>query len=480
VQDAAYSTLLRSRRQQLQSQIVATLENRFPEIAAAEPEILAQHCTEAALEQKAVNYWLKAGQQAIARSTMSEAVAQLRKGLALLSKLPVGSARLESELNLQIELGHAYVAMLGYGAQEPGQAFARARELCQQLGEPPQLGQVLYGQLVFHFVSGELVQAEFLAGEFRRLAEVRKDRNWRHASFHMSAVLSSVRGKLTDAHPYFENAISLWDPAIRTFIPSPEDPYVSVRVYFHRALRCLGYLDQARLRREEALVEARRVSPFNVAYALYQACIGYWALGGAESRSVILRAADEILAIGSEHGYPNWSAVGKAIRGWCLGAAGEAMEGILLLTDGIVDLRATGAKVTLPFYLTTLGEVCGMAGKPGEGIERLVEATALIERTQERWAEAETHRTRGTLLLRMCDEAAAEDSLHKALAVARQQSARFWELRAALDLARLWRDQGKRKEAHELLAPVYGWFTEGLDTRDLKEAKALLDELAAR
>jgi class 3 adenylate cyclase/predicted ATPase len=479
VQDAAYSTLLRSRRQQLHGQIAATLESHFPEVVATEPEILARHCTEAGLEQKAVNYWLKAGQQAIARSTMSEAVAQLRKGLALLSKLPVGSARLELELNLQIELGHAFVAMLGYGAQEPGEAFARARELCQQLGEPPQLGQVLYGQLVFQFVSGELVQAESLAGEFRRLAEVRKDRNWTHASFHMSAVLSCVRGKLTDAHEYFENAISLWDPAIRTFIPSPEDPYVSVRVYFYRALLCLGYLDQARLRREEALAEARRLSPFNLAYALYQACIGHWALGGMGSVSLTLQAAEEIVAISSEHGFPLWSAVGMTIRGWCVGAGGQPTEGIELLLEGIAGIRAVGCKVMVPFYLTTLAEICGIARKPEEGLKRLDEAAQLIERTEERWPEAEVHRQRGMLLLSLREHPAAEASFQQALTVARRQSAKFWELRAAMSMARLWRDQGKRDEARDLLAPVYGWFSEGFDTRDLMDAKALLEELSS-
>jgi predicted ATPase len=266
---------------------------------------------------------------------------------------------------------------------------------------------------------------------------------------------------------------------IRTFIPSPEDPYVSVRVYFYRALLCLGHVDQARVRREEALAEARRLSPFNVAYALYQACIGHWALGGMGSAPVILRAADEILAISSEHGFPLWSGVGKMIRGWCLGAAGQSTEGIPLLLEGIADTRAIGCKVMLPFYLTTLAEVCGMAGKPEEGLKRLDDAAQLLERTEERWAEAETHRLRGMLLLSMHERAAAEDSFQQALTVVRRRSAKFWELRAATRLARLWGERGRQTEARELLAPVYGWFTEGFDTRDLKEAKALLEELAA-
>ena len=171
--------------------------------------------------------------------------------------------------------------------------------------------------------------------------------------------------------------------------------------------------------------------------------------------------------------------VGHIMRGWCLGAVGQAAEGIPLLVQGIAIRRAAGTNLLLPFFLTTLAEVYGMAAQPKEGLNWLAEAAEVVETTRDRWAEAEMHRMRGTLLLSMHEHAAAEDSYHEALAVARRQNAKFWELRAATSLARLWRDQGKREEARDLLAPVYGWFTEGFDTRDLKEAKALLDELAA-
>jgi predicted ATPase len=167
------------------------------------------------------------------------------------------------------------------------------------------------------------------------------------------------------------------------------------------------------------------------------------------------------------------------MRGWCLGAVGQTAEGIPLLLQGLADLRATGCSVLLPFFLTTLAEVYGMAAQPEEGLDRLAEAAKLVETTQERWIEAEMHRLRGTLLLSMHQHAAAADSYHRALAVARAQQAKSWELRAAMSMARLWRDQGKRDEPRELLAPIYGWFTEGFYTLDLKEAKALLEELAS-
>jgi predicted ATPase len=167
------------------------------------------------------------------------------------------------------------------------------------------------------------------------------------------------------------------------------------------------------------------------------------------------------------------------MRGWCLGALGQAAEGVALALKGIADVSVTGCNILIPFVLTVLAQVYGKAGQPEEGLDRLVEAARVVETTQERWAEAEMHRLRGTLLLSMSKHAEAENSYRQALSVAQRQSARFWELRASTNLARLWRDQGKRDDARELLAPVYGWFTEGFDTRDLKEAKALLDELAA-
>jgi class 3 adenylate cyclase/predicted ATPase len=479
VQDAAYGTLLRNRRQQFHGRIAAVLEGQFAEIVEAQPEMLAQHCAQAGLTDRAVGYWLKAGRQAIARGTMTEAAAQLRKGLEILSSLPDTPARREQELNLQIELGHALVTTMGYSAQEPGEAFARARELCAQLGEPVQLGQILYGQLVYHVIRGELVQAERQAGEYRRLAQVHKDQNWQHASSHLSGALSCVRGKFTEACAYFENAVSLWDPAVRAFVPSPEDPYVGVRIYYLRALLCLGHIDQALLRINEALAEARRISPFNTAYALNLTSIGYWAIYGKESAEArLLRAADEVLAISNEHGFPLWSAAGKWIRGRCLGAMGQGADGVALIVKGLAEFHAIGCNLTRPFVLTTLAETYGFAGQPEEGLKRTAEAIALFERTDERWAEAETYRVRGTLLLSLHNQAAAEDCFQKALAVARQQSARFWELRAAVDLARLWRDQGKRSEARNLLAPVYGWFTEGLDKPALQDAISLLETLA--
>jgi predicted ATPase len=478
VQDAAYSTLLRSSRQQLHARIAATLENRFPEIVAAEPTTLAQHCTEAGLAEKAISYWLKAGQQSIARCAMIEAVAQLRKGLDLLSSIADETARWEQELDLQITLGPALMAAKGLAAPEPGEALARARYLCELLARPQQLGMVLRGQFLFGVVRGELDQAEQHAEEMLHLGEARNDAMWACFGSLSSGNTRHFTGKLLDARAYLENALSLWDPTFRRFSPSPEDTYVQILIFLSRTLLYLGYVDQARLRRDEALAEARRLSPYNLVFALCFAWYGDWASEGAESAPTRLQSAEKVAAISAEQGFAMWSPVGNIMRGWSLGLVGQAAEGLPLMLKGIDDVSATGCNILIPLFLMVLAQVYGTAGQPQEGLKQLVKAAKLVETTREGWAEAEMHRIRGTLLLSIHDQAAAEDSFHKALAVAQRQNAKFWELRAAMSMARLWRDHGKRDEARDLLAPVYGWFTEGFDTLDLKEAKALLEELA--
>jgi tetratricopeptide (TPR) repeat protein len=285
-------------------------------------------------------------------------------------------------------------------------------------------------------------------------------------------------GKLVDARADFENALSLWDPTFRRFAAAPDDPHVQILIFLSRALLYLGYVDRARLRRGEALAEAGRLSPYNLVFASCLAWYGDWATEGVESAPARLQTAEKVLAISAERGFAQWSPVGNIMRGWCLGVLGQT-GGIPLILKGIDDLRATGCNIFIPLFLMVLAQVYGVAGQPEEGLNQLVDAAKLVERTRECWAEAEMFRLRGTLLLSMNEHTQAENHYRQALASAQRQSAKFWELRAAMSMARLWRDQGKREEARDLLAPVYFWFTEGFDTRDLKEAKALLKELAA-
>jgi predicted ATPase len=477
VQDAAYSTLLKTRCHQIHSKIATTLEENFLDMATAQPALLAHHCTEAGLVEKAVGYWLKAGQQSIARAAMTEAVAQLEKGLELLPTLPNLTKRQHYEIDLQITLAHALMAAKGLAAPEPGEAFARARQLSEQLGEPRQVGTILTGQWIFRLVRGELDQAERHAEEMLRVGQ--DDEMWTCFGSSFSGCTCHFLGKFLDARVYLEKSLGLWDPTYRTFAASPDDPCVQALICLSATLLYLGYIDQSRLRRNEALAEARRLSSYAQVFALCHAWYGDWAREGLKSAPNVFRSAQEIVSISDERGFPVWSGVGNIMRGWCLGALGQPSTGIPILLQGLAILRGTGCKALLPFFLTILAEVYGMAEQPEEGLDRLTEAAKWLETTQERWAEAEMHRLRGTLLLSMHERAAAEDSFRRAIIVAQQQSAKFWELRAATSLARLWRDQGKRTEARGLLAPVYNWFTEGFDTPVLQDAKLLLDQLSA-
>jgi len=477
VQDTAYSILLHSRRKQLHARIADVLEAQFPEVLETQPELLARHCTEGGRIEKAVDYRLRSGKQAFARGAMAEAEAELRKGLDLLCSLPDGAALREQELNLQITFGNTLLATRGYAAAEAGEAFEHARQLCQKLNRPQQLNRVLTGQFFNRLLRGELEQAEFLAGELRRLGEAASDLSWKWNSLMRDGEVCCWLGKFIEARAHFEAALALWDPGFRDRISSPHDVYVNALIYLSRALFCLGYLDQARLRRDDALAEARRLSPYTEVYTLRHAWYGDWAIEGVRSIEAMLRSAERISVISSEQGFPMFIGAGDIMRGWCLSSVGDAKTGISLLEEGLKKYAATGTKLVIPFYLTVLAEAYGAAAQPKEGLNRLGDAAKLVETTQERWAEAEMYRVRGSLLLSLGERAAAEESYCEALAVARHQSAKFWELRAGIDLGRLWRDQGKYIEARELLMPIYEWFTEGFDVPVLRDAKALLAEL---
>jgi class 3 adenylate cyclase/predicted ATPase len=478
VQDVAYNTMLHSNRQVLHARIANALETQFSKIAETQPELLARHFGEAGLVDKALDYSLKAGQQAIARGAMIEAVAQLRKGLDLLTVVPDRAAYQTQELKVQMALGHALLAVKGYAAPEPGEAFSRARQLCEQLGRSPQFGQVLIGQFSFRCVRGELGKADHHAAEIRQLGAAENDPMWKCFGSAASGCISLFLGNFVDAQAYLEHSLSVWDPKYQRFVTAPGDGYITNLLYLSRTLLCLGHLDRARLRCEQALTEARQLSQFNVVFALCNTWYVDWAIHGMKTATMMLSAVEQVSTIAREHGFVVYITIGKIMRGWHLAAIGQATDGIPMLQQGLTDYRATGSKLTLPFFLMTLAEAYGKAGQPEKGLDTLAEAIDLVDVTQERWAEAEMHRLRGTLLRSMHEGGAAEDSYRHALAVARRQSAKFWELRTALDLARLWRDQGKRREAQELLAPIYGRFTEGFDSPVLQDANALLDELA--
>jgi predicted ATPase len=381
------------------------------------PELLARHCAEAGLVEKSIFYWLVAGRLARQRCAMTEAVAQLRNGLGLLSKVADAAVRQEQELNLQIALGNALMATKGWSAPESGRAFARARELCEQLDRQHLLGPVLEGQWAFRFTRGDLDQAERHAEEICHLGEVRIDTRLKCLGSSLSGYTCLAFGKFIDARASYENALSLWNPTDHAFAVSSEGRAM-ILINLFKTLLCLGHVDQARFRRDEALAEARWRSPYHRANVLCHAWHGDWAMEGGKSAQTMLQSADEILALSSEQGFPLATGVGNITRGWCLGTLGRAAEGIPLLLSGLAKCRDAGCTVVVPFLLTTIADAYRLARQPELALHRLAEAEHLTEATQERWAEAEMHRLRGTLLVDMRKSREAEESYHRALAVA--------------------------------------------------------------
>jgi class 3 adenylate cyclase len=479
VQDAAYSTLLRGRRQQLHARIAETLEGQFPDIVAAEPALLAQHCAEAGLTEKAVGYRLTAGQQARARSAMMEAVAQLMKGLDVLANLPEATARRQHELDLRLALGPALIATQGWAAQATGETYARAGELCDQLGQERHLGAILFGQYTHRNLRGEYRLAHETAYDVLRIGEARNDALMISMGHHLLGYNYTCLGEFSLARAELERTLAaMSDAALRSTATAlmDADQLVVTLAHLEMPLARLGYPDQARARREAALLEARQLAhSFTLAFAL-----GFGLYSEEEGPQSMMLRAEELLALSTEHGFAYWKALAAMHRGRRLTMLGYEAEGIAQMTEGLAAYRSTGTVAGLPFWLIRLADAYGRARRPSEGLEHLTEAIRIVERAEDRESEAELYRVRGELLLATEDAGEAEESFCAALKIARRQSAKLYELRASTSLARLWRDQGKRTEARDLLAPIYGWFTEGFDTRDLKKAKALLDGLASR
>jgi predicted ATPase len=432
------------------------------------------------LAEKAIGYWLNAGQQAAARSAMREAVTQLQKGLDLLAELPEGSLRLQQELDLRIALGPALIATKGYSAADVGETIARARLLAEQLDRSDYLVHLLYAQWVFHLVRAEHKPALSYAEQLEKIGETRGDTAALLLGHLYRGLFHFFVGEFGVARSIFEQQCRhLSDPAQRAKYAglTAEIPDLVMHSYLALVLSYLGYADRARSCVNDALTEARRLEhPYTLVVVSGLAC---WAEWPANSRGEVQRHADNVISLCNDHGYPWWLGVGMWHRGWSLTALGQAQEGMALLAQGLSIARATGGTLGFPFALVEFAKAHAQLGRRDDSLSYLAEAAHLIETTGERYAEAELHRLRGDLLNAAGNLTGAEQSYHQALSVAKQQSAKTFELRAATGLAGLWRDQGKREEARDLLAPVYGWFTEGYDTRDLKDAKALLDELAS-
>jgi TOMM system kinase/cyclase fusion protein len=480
IQEAAYQSLLRSTRQQYHQRIVQVLEARFPEICETQPELLAHHTTEAGLHEQAIGYWQQAGQRAIERSANLEAIGHLTTALDVLTTLPDTPERTQHELTLYTALGVPLRATKGFGAPEVGQVYARARALCQQVEETPQLSPVLRGLWEFYELQGALQTARELGEQLLTLAQHVREEDLLLVAHHVLGDTLVWLGEFAGARAHLEQGMALYHPQqhrSHAFLYG-YDSGVHGLSFGAWALWYLGYPDQALRRVHDALTLAQEVShPFSLGFALAFAA---WLHQLRREGHAAHERAAALIALATDQAFPFWDSWGTVLRGWALAEQGQCAEGIAQLRQGIAAWRATGAALQLPYYLALLVEAYGKAGQAEEGLRVLAEALTAVHKTGERQHEAELYRLKGELLLKqdVPDEQEAESCLRQAVDVARQQQAKSLELRAAMSLSRLWQYQGKRVRAHDLLAPIYGWFTEGFDTTDLQEAKALLDVLA--
>ena len=481
IQDAAYQSMLISRRQRLHQQVAEVLAEQFSATAETQPELLAHHYTEAGLTAQAVEYWRRAGERAVGRFANVEAIAHLTSGLEIVKGLPDTPARTEQELVLHAALLAPLWASKGFGAQEVEHACSRLRDLCRQAGETPRLLPALWGLGGFYCVRGEIRAGLEFHGQALSLAERGQDTAALAMSHFLVGDLLFWFPDLASARTHLDQALALYEPErdrSRVLVSFGYDVGMASLAFLSRVLWHQGYADQAAECGDRALTIAAESShPFSECWALSWIAALYQ-LRREVGRVRELAEADVRLA--TEQVIPFFGAHGMVLRGWALVAEGHGEDGVAQLRDGLAAYRATGAELERSHWLGCLAEACGTIGQPDEGLRVLDEALAEIERNEVRYFEAELHRLRGELLLQRdaADEHEAETAFRRAIAIASRQQAKSLELRAAVSLSRLLQAQGKREDARRTLAEIYNWFTEGFDTRDLQEAKTLLDELS--
>lgn len=476
VQNAAYSTLLRSTRQKLHQRIAEVLESAFAEIATAQPELLAHHYTEAGLSRKAADCWLNAGKQALARSALAEAIARLRRGLDILAKTEEGTDRLRLELEFQLALGKALIATKGHAAPITGEVFARAREVCEQLDRPPLFVSVLHGQWTHALLRAELPAARQRAAELLQSGEARRDEIWTLMGCRASGVTCFPLGEFRASRTYLDRGLELFDPNRRSLYTSltVDDVQVVMLYYSSWSTLYLGEFEEARSRCDRALALARQLGqPYSLAHVLIASCLIELLL---HSFSDVQQPLEEVEALTAEHGIFYFGAIATIFRGRWLAALGDPGEGIELMKRGIAALRASGNVLYLPTFLTFLADAYGKTANHEQALKELADAAEIIEATQTRLDEPEMYRVRGEQLVALNSPTDAEKHFRKAIALARAQAGRLAELRATVSLGTLWQSKGRDSEARELLLPAKDWFAKG-NYPPLTQARALLDAL---
>jgi predicted ATPase/DNA-binding winged helix-turn-helix (wHTH) protein len=484
-QNVLYERVPMTRRQRLHQHIGERQEEGYGEQTREIAAELAAHFERSRDYQRAVRYLGQAGQNASARSAHREASNHLTTALELLKTLPDTSERTRKELTLQIALGLALMATRGIAAPEVEQAYARARELCRQIGETPQLFPVLVGLFRFYLVRAELQTAHELGKQCLSLAQKVQDSALLLEAHMALGPPLLFLGEMASAREQTERGIALYDPhqhCSHAFLYALDPGAICLSIAA-LSLWCLGYPNQALQRSHEALALAQELThPLSQAFTLFVAAmLRQFRREGQAAKE----QGEAVMALSDEQGFSQWLAQGTIVWGAALAEQGQEEEGMVRIRQGLAAHQAMGAGLWRPCYLAFLVEVYRRLGLVEEGLAALAEALALTDKTGERWHEAELYRLRGELTLAQSSVPSleprvkeVEEDFLRAIGVARKQEAKLLELRAVMSLARLWQQQGQRAEAHKLLSDVYHWFTEGFDTKDLQEATALLEELA--
>jgi predicted ATPase len=485
IQETAYNSMLKSTRQQHHHRIARVLAQQFPETAEIHPELLAHHYTEADLRKQAIEYWQRAGGIALQRSAYAEAVGHFTTALKLLKTLPDTPERTQQELTLQMALGTSLVATKGLSAPEPEQAYARARELCQLVGDAPHLFPVLWGLCAAHIQQGKLRKAHQFGEQCLTSAQRTHDSALLLEAHTILGACLYFTGELASARAHLEQAIALYDPDQHRShaFQYGFEPGVLCGFFMAKTLRLLGYPDQALQRSHEALTLAKELAhPQSLAFALYAAPVVHHS---RREWHLIKECAEAEVALSTDQGFPLWLAWGIIFGGRALAEQGHGEEGIAQMRQGVTAFHAIQSRLLRPYCLALLAEAYGKVGQIEAGLAVLAEALAVVPENGEHHYEAELYRLKGELLLQSTVHSPkskvheeAEECFRQALDIAYRQEAKSLDLRATMSLSRLRQRQGRSEEARQMLGESYSWFTEGFDTADLIEAKALLEELS--
>jgi predicted ATPase len=488
VLDAAYGTLLREPRRALHARIAQTRENQFVDIPEVQPELLARHCTEAGLVEKAAVFWGKAAQRSLDRSALVEAIEQLTRALGQIATLPVGPVLRREQIKLQVALITPLIHVKGHAAPETKAAEEQARLLIEQaetLGEPPDdpllLFSVLYGLWAANFVAFNGDVLCDLAAQFLALAEKQGATIPLMIGHRLMGHSLVPTGSVAAGRTHFDQSIALYDQAVHLPLATRfgQDVQVAALSYRSLALWFLGFPEASLADANKAIKEAREIGQVpSLLFALYPASLTHLLCG---NHAAAAAQTQELAALGEEKGavfYKNCGKYGPQLRN---DQTGKASDAVAIITRCLPGWQSTGATVFKQQLFSYLARAYTALDQFDDAWRSIGEAMNAIETSKEKWWDAEVNRIAGEIALKSPErnEQKAQDYFEHALTAARQQQAKSWELRASVSMARLWRDQGKPQQARELLAPVYGWFTEGFDTLDLKEAKALLEELAS-